>query len=153
PIKDGRIGQLTSPGSTPPHAAAELIAAGGGLVMPGLVNAHTHSPENLARGCAERARLPEWMGAVWPRLDALPLGALRLAIEIGAAEMIRHGVTSVVDHFRQTPMSAPALTAAVETYAATGLRCTLAVMLRDAPAAGGLVGAPHVAAAPAAALQ
>jgi guanine deaminase len=93
------------------------------------------------------------MGTVWPRLDALPLDVVRLAIEIGAAEMIRHGVTAVVDHFRQTPMSAPALSAAVETYAATGLRCTLAVMLRDVPAAGGLVGAPHVAAAPAAVEQ
>ena len=104
-------------------------------------------------GRAERARLPEWMAAVWPTLDALPIDAVRLAIEIGAAEMIRHGVTSIVDHFRQTPMSARVLTAAVEAYAAIGIRCTLAIMLRDAASAEGLVGAPHVAAAPSAADQ
>ena len=152
-IKDGRIMRLAPPASVPRHAAAEVIAADGGLAMPGLVNAHTHSPENLARGRAERARLPEWMQAVWPALDALPVHTVRLAIEIGAAEMIRHGVTSIVDHFRQTPMSAPVLTAAVETYAAIGIRCTLAVMLRDTPGASGLVGATHVAAAPSAADQ
>jgi cytosine/adenosine deaminase-related metal-dependent hydrolase len=33
--------------------------------MPGLVNAHTHSPENLARGRSERTRLPEWREAIW----------------------------------------------------------------------------------------
>jgi 5-methylthioadenosine/S-adenosylhomocysteine deaminase len=151
-ITDGRV-RLASPASVPRHAASELIAASGGLVMPGLVNAHTHSPENLARGRAERARLPEWMGAVWPALDSLSPDIVRLAIEVGAAEMIRHGVTSVVDHFRQTPMSAQVLTSAVEAYAAIGIRCTLAVMLRDAAAVGGLVGAPHVTVAPSAADQ
>ena len=152
-IKDGRIVRLAPPATVPTDAAGELIAAEGALVMPGLVNAHTHSPENLARGRAERARLSEWMQAVWPALDALSPHALRLAIEIGAAEMIRHGVTSLVDHFRQTPMSERALTAAIEAYAATGMRCTLAVMLRDATGAGPLPGAPHVAAAPSAAEQ
>jgi guanine deaminase len=152
-IKDGRIVALALPGSVAREGTNELIAAAGGLVMPGLVNAHTHSPENLARGRAERARLREWMEAVWPALDTLPAEDVRLAIEIGAAEMIRHGVTSILDHFRQTPMSAHVLRAAVEAYAATGIRCTLAVMLRDAADAGGLVGAPHVAHAPSAADQ
>jgi 5-methylthioadenosine/S-adenosylhomocysteine deaminase len=92
-IKDGRIVRLAIPASVSRHCASELIAADGGLAMPGLVNAHTHSPENLARGRAERARLPEWMAAVWPALDSLPTDVVRLAIEIGSAEMIRHGVT------------------------------------------------------------
>jgi 5-methylthioadenosine/S-adenosylhomocysteine deaminase len=152
-IRDGRIVRLAPPASIPRHCASELILADGSLAMPGLVNAHTHSPENLARGRAERARFPEWMASVWPALDSLPTDVLRLAIEIGAAEMIRHGVTSMVDHFRQTPMSEPVLTSAIEAYAAIGIRCTLAVMLRDAASAGGLVGAAHVAAAPCAADQ
>jgi guanine deaminase len=152
-IRGGHITELRVPGSTPRHLASEVIAAGCGLAMPGLVNAHTHSPENLARGRAEHARLTEWMEAVWPALDELAPHDLRLAIEIGAAEMIRHGVTSVVDHFRQTPISEKGLSIAVETYATTGLRCTLAVMLRDAAGSGGLVGAAHVASAPSAAEQ
>ena len=59
-----------------------------GWSVPGLVNAHTHSPENLARGRSERTRLPEWREAIWPALDALAADRLTIAIEVGAAEMI-----------------------------------------------------------------
>jgi 5-methylthioadenosine/S-adenosylhomocysteine deaminase len=122
--------------------------------MPGLVNAHTHSPENLARGRSERTRLPEWREAIWPALDALSADHLKIAIEIGAAEMIRRGVTSVVDHFRQTPMRADAIEAAIDTYAAIGLRTTLAVMLRDGGhASSAPPGAAHVKTVPGAGEQ
>jgi 5-methylthioadenosine/S-adenosylhomocysteine deaminase len=57
-IEDGRIADLTPP-HTVSRAAIDSIDASSGLVMPGLVNAHTHSPENLARGRSERTRLPE----------------------------------------------------------------------------------------------
>jgi 5-methylthioadenosine/S-adenosylhomocysteine deaminase len=148
-IDDGRIVDLAGPRTVPPASAADRIDAASGLVLPGLVNAHTHSPENLARGRAERARLAEWRAEIWPALDALGADDLRLAIEIGAAEMIRHGVTGVVDHFRQTPMRADAVDAAVDAYTATGLRATLAVMLRDGgDRSGALPGAAHVKVVP-----
>src|SRR6266545_5746580 len=101
-IDDGRIAELAPPRTVSPASASDSIGASSGLVMPGLVNAHTHSPENLARGRAERARLPEWREAIWPALDALSAEHLKIAIEVGAAEMIRRGITGVVDHFRQT---------------------------------------------------
>src|SRR5262249_13767266 len=108
------------------------------------------SPENLARGRCERVRLSEWRDAIWPSLDALGADDLKLAIAIGAAEMIRGGVTGVVDHFRQTPMRADAIEAAVDAYAAIGLRTTLAVMLRDGGDRSGLSGAAHVTNVPSA---
>jgi guanine deaminase len=145
-IRDGRIAALLPASTTSRADAAETIDAASGLVMPGLVNAHAHSPENLARGRAERARLSAWRDAIWPDIDALTPDLLTLAIEIGAAEMIRCGVTSVVDHFRQTPMRDDALRAAIDAYAATGLRGTIAVMLRDGQSgAAAPMGAPHVA--------
>jgi len=153
-LASGRIARIAAAGSLRGQGAAETIDAAGAVVMPGLVNAHTHSPENIARGRAANARLSAWLTAVWSDLDALPLDRLRLAIELGAAEMIRHGVTAVVDHFRQTPMTEAALYTAVETYEGTGLRTTIAVMLRDAvDASGGLVGASHAGAVPSAAEQ
>jgi cytosine/adenosine deaminase-related metal-dependent hydrolase len=153
-ISGGRITAMPAPSSGLRIDAGETIDACDGLVMPGLVNAHTHSPENLARGTADCVRLSQWLDAVWPRIDTLAPDRVRLAVELGAAEMIRRGVTSVVDHFRQTPMRPDALQAAVAAYTATGLRTTLAVMLRDGRSPGGaLVGAPHVAAAPDAAQQ
>lgn len=148
-LDGGRIAALFSASMAAKTGGATFIDAGGGLVMPGLVNAHTHSPENLARGRSERSRLPEWLGAVWPAIDALTPAQATLAIELGAAEMIRSGVTAVVDHFRQTPMREDVLRAAVAAYTATGLRSTIAVMLRDGRSPSGrLTGAPHVTAAP-----
>jgi len=150
-IDGGRIVELSPPRSLPPTSAVDRIDAGSGLVLPGLVNAHTHSPENLARGRCERARLAEWRDAIWPSLDALGADDLKLAIEIGAAEMIRGGVTGVVDHFRQTPMRADAIEAAIDAYAAIGLCTTLAVMLRDGgDRTGALPGAAHVKKVPSA---
>src|SRR5439155_3107076 len=70
-IDDGRIVDLSPPRSVPPASAADCIDTGSALVLPGLVNAHTHSPEDLARGRCERARLAEWRAAIWPPLDAL----------------------------------------------------------------------------------
>jgi len=153
-IDDGRIAELAPPRTISRASAVDTIDASSGLVMPGLVNAHTHSPENLARGRSERARLPEWREAIWPALDALAADHLKVAIEAGAAEMIRCGVTSVVDHFRQTPMRDDAIETAIDTYAKIGLRTTLAVMLRDGGnAIGALPGAAHVKAVPSAAEQ
>jgi 5-methylthioadenosine/S-adenosylhomocysteine deaminase len=153
-INDGRIAELAPPRTVSPADAVDSIDASSGLVMPGLVNAHTHSPENLARGRSERTRLPEWREAIWPALDALAVDRLTIAIEVGAAEMIRRGVTSVVDHFRQTPMRDDAIAAAIDAYGAIGLRTTLAVMLRDGGNRNGaLPGAPHVKAVPSAGEQ
>jgi 5-methylthioadenosine/S-adenosylhomocysteine deaminase len=85
-IDEGRVADLAPPRTVSRASAVDSIDASFGLVMPGLVNAHTHSPENLARGRSERARLPEWREAIWPALDALTADHLKIAIEVGAAD-------------------------------------------------------------------
>ena len=52
-IKGGRIAQIASlpPGDIP--AATEVIDARGGIVLPGLINTHTHLPMSLFRGLAD----------------------------------------------------------------------------------------------------
>jgi guanine deaminase len=61
----------------------------------------------------------------------------------GAAQMLKRGVTAVVDHFRQTPMSLDALDSAHAAYDCTGMRVIIAVMLRDrVDSDGQLIGAP-----------
>ncbi len=101
------------------------------ILMPGLCNAHTHSTETLARGLADAAPFTTWIEAVWRRLDALDPDALAIGVQLAAAEMLHGGVTSVVDHFRQTPARADAINAAAQTWIGTGMRATLAIMLRD----------------------
>ncbi len=101
------------------------------IVLPGFLNAHTHSPENLARGVVDRVRYESWFDAIWPTLDALNASQIRLAILLGCAEMLRSGTTAVIDHFRQTPLSPDAVETAVAAYRESGMRCGLALMLRD----------------------
>ena len=157
-IAGGRVRALVPRGAcsmsaTPPGGRTRLDACGC-IVMPGLVNAHTHSPEMLARGRAERARFGDWMAAVWADLDTLSPERARLAVLLGAAEMIATGVTGVVDHLRRFPMTEAVLEAVVNAYADTGMVACVPVMLRDAADANGrMVDAPHLSALPSAERQ
>lgn len=101
------------------------------LLTPGLCNGHTHSPETLARGRADCSTLNGWLESVWSEMDQLDDESVRLGILLGAAEMLHGGVTSVVDHFRQTPMLRPSVDAAASAWLETGMRATLALMVRD----------------------
>jgi 5-methylthioadenosine/S-adenosylhomocysteine deaminase len=82
-------------------APAETVDCRGRVVMPGLVNAHTHAPMTLLRGLADDLRLDVWlMGYMMPverefvRPDFVALGT-RLA----CAEMIRSGTTCFADMY------------------------------------------------------
>jgi 5-methylthioadenosine/S-adenosylhomocysteine deaminase len=87
-------------------AAAETVDCHGRVVMPGLVNAHTHAPMTLLRGLADDLRLDVWlMGYMMPverefvRPDFVALGT-----KLACAEMIRSGTTCFADmyYFEET---------------------------------------------------
>jgi cytosine/adenosine deaminase-related metal-dependent hydrolase len=141
-VENGTVVKVAPSGTIEP-AGAQRLDASGCLVLPGLTNAHTHSPENLAAGFCDGLQVDAWRDAVWARLDHLSDEEIRLAVSIGAAQSIRCGVTAIVDHFRQTPMSIEAVESACAAYESTGLRVMLAVMLRDRVGSrGNLIGAP-----------
>ena len=83
------------------HEARETIDCQGRVVMPGLVNAHTHAPMTLLRGLADDLRLDVWlMGYMMPverefvRPDFVTLGT-----QLACAEMIRSGTTCFADMY------------------------------------------------------
>src|SRR5947208_3698483 len=83
------------------YAAADTIDCRGRVVMPGLVNAHTHVPMTLLRGLADDLRLDVWlMGYMMPveRAFVSP-DFVRLGTRLGCAEMIRSGVTCFADMY------------------------------------------------------
>lgn len=107
----------------------ETIDCRGRVVLPGLVNAHTHAPMSLLRGLADDLRLDVWlMGYMMPverefvRPDFVALGT-RLA----CAEMIRSGTTCFADmyYFEET---------VAEAAAAAGLRALCAQTVLKFPA-------------------
>jgi 5-methylthioadenosine/S-adenosylhomocysteine deaminase len=81
--------------------ASETIDCKGNILMPGLVNAHTHVPMTLLRGIADDLRLDVWLqGYMWPveREFASP-EFVRLGTSIACAELIRSGVTTFNDMY------------------------------------------------------
>ena len=89
--------------SLAPVAGEEVLDLEGALVLPGLVNAHTHLYSALARGMPGPAEPPgsfvEILEKVWWRLDrALDEESVYLSGLVGAIEAARRGTTVLFDH-------------------------------------------------------
>jgi len=86
---------------TQAYEAAEVLGSEQGLIIPGLINTHTHMPMSLLRGLADDLRLDVWLyGYILPvekqfvNPEFCYLGSL-----LSAAEMIRSGVTCFADMY------------------------------------------------------
>ncbi|MGW2226936.1 amidohydrolase [Streptomyces formicae] len=82
------------------YEAAEEIDAHGCLVLPGLINTHTHLAMNLMRGIADDVTLQGFLERVVPREAAiLSPGTVATAMRAAIAESVRGGVTTALDMF------------------------------------------------------
>ena len=92
--------------------ARETVDCRGRVVMPGLVNAHTHAAMVLLRGLADDLRLDVWlMGYMMPvEREFVSPDFVRLGTRLGCAEMIRSGITCFADmyYFEETVAEATA---------------------------------------------
>lgn len=81
--------------------AAVVEDCRGKVLMPGLVNAHTHVPMTLLRGLADDLRLDVWlMGYMMPvEREFVSPDFVRLGTRLACAEMIRSGVTAFADMY------------------------------------------------------
>jgi 5-methylthioadenosine/S-adenosylhomocysteine deaminase len=107
--------------------AGEAIDATGMILMPGLVNAHYHSYSTLLKGTENSLPLEPWALYTVAYGRALGAEAIRLAVLLGAAEMIRNGVTACLDHFPHTRWADAALAA----HGASGMRVAFAPFMHD----------------------
>jgi 5-methylthioadenosine/S-adenosylhomocysteine deaminase len=82
-------------------SAAQVVDCGGKVLMPGLVNAHTHLPMTLMRGLADDLRLDVWLqGYIWPvEREFVSPDFVRLGAQLACAELIRTGVTCFADMY------------------------------------------------------
>jgi len=83
------------------RASSKIIDARGKILMPGLINTHAHCGDTLFRGLVEDLPLEQWLQTVW-KAEAAILGnadTCRLGVELGFAELLLGGVTSVMDMF------------------------------------------------------
>lgn len=95
-VRDGRICEVTR-GSWPGTAVAELDA-GDAYVLPGFVQAHVHVVQSLLRHQADGLELLDWLRRrTWPYEAALDGDGVEAAAELGIAELLSGGTTTVLD--------------------------------------------------------
>lgn len=117
------------------HPGARVIDAGGGLVLPGLVNLHHHFYSSLARGLdpgREMENFGEILDGLWWRLDrALDRDTVRLSAELALADCVRWGVTTVFDHHASPAVIAGSLDLIAGAVERAGLSAVLCYEITD----------------------
>jgi 5-methylthioadenosine/S-adenosylhomocysteine deaminase len=114
---------------TPHGRDYTIVDCVGCIVMPGLVQAHVHTCQTLARGRADDMELLDWLRTVvWPYEAALDEAATTASAELGMAELLLGGTTAILD--MATVHHTDAVFAAAQR---SGIRATIGKAMMDAP--------------------
>lgn len=80
--------------------AEETVDCGNSVILPGLINSHTHVPMTLMRGVADDLPLLEWLhNYMFPIESGLTKELVELGARLGCAEMIASGTTAIFDGY------------------------------------------------------
>lgn len=124
-ISGNRILCLGSADTIKPEGT--IVDMGGRLIMPGLINTHTHSHSSLFKNQADDLRLMDWLNkAMWPMEAHLNAERAKAATALSCMEYISSGITTYADQFYFAD-------AIAETASQTGLRCVLAATVFTKP--------------------
>jgi cytosine/adenosine deaminase-related metal-dependent hydrolase len=129
-------GRIVAVGLAPAPEGVEVIDAAGMLVMPGLVNAHFHSPVNHMKGRLPSLPLELFMLYESPSLEILRPSPREAYVRtlLACMEMLRSGVTAVQDDAFFVPHPEPAIIDAVaQAYEDSGIRARLALDQSNLP--------------------
>ena len=127
-IDGDTIRDIRAPG-LPALDAAEIDARDR-LLMPGLVNSHTHGHGNLSKALGDRWTLELMHNSLAAMTGRRTPEDKYLAVKIGAAEMIRKGCTAAYDlPFEFPGPTAEGIEAAGRAYADVGMRAVIAPMV------------------------
>lgn len=97
-VTDGKISYLAK--EAPQEQPKQIINGEGMVLMPGLINCHTHLPMSPLRGYADDVDLATWLNDyIFPREDRLDGRCVKAATLLSIAECLRFGTTSVSDMY------------------------------------------------------
>ena len=117
--------EITAVGPPPERPTGEVVDLRGCVLLPGLVNTHTHTPMWVFRGLTEDVPRGEWLtGRLLPLERRLGPDDLRRSALAGCLELIGNGVTTIADRYGHMD----AVATAVE---ASGLRAVVGHSLFD----------------------
>ena len=132
-VADGRIAAIEAAEGPPPFAGPyETLTFENALILPGLVNSHSHSASALLRGTAPGAPLDLYVMEAMSRRSRRSMQQVRASVLLHAIEMLKHGITGVVDHFRGGPVpTVEAVSTVFQAYEDVGMRAIVAPMFED----------------------
>ena len=97
-VTDGKISYLSR--KAPQEQPKKIINGEGMVLMPGLINCHTHLAMSPLRGYADDVELSTWLNDyIFPREDRLDGRCVKAATLLSLAECLRFGTTSVSDMY------------------------------------------------------
>lgn len=130
-VRDGRIVALAPTADIHArYAAREVVSRPDGVLIPGLINIHTHNPMTLLRGVADDLPLRTWLTEhIWPIEGAL-MGPeyVHDGTELAVAEMLRGGTTCCNENYFFPDVAAA-------TYRRLGFRATVGLPVIQFPTA------------------
>lgn len=122
-VRGGRIVEIPSDRVS----ATTVIDATGALVLPGFVQAHVHLCQTLFRGLADDMDVVDWLRErIWPLEQAHDHASLRASAELGIAELLLGGTTTVL-----SMESIHHTDASFEAAAMLGIRARIGSALMD----------------------
>lgn len=125
-VRDDTISHIET-GKPDSIKAVKVIDAKGGLILPGLVNAHTHAAMSLFRGLADDLPLMEWLNHyIFPAESKMDAEFVYTGTLLALAEMIMSGTTTFCDMYLFEDEVAKAAQKA-------GVRCLVGEVLYDFP--------------------
>lgn len=131
-VVDGRIAAIDAAG-TAPLGATEVIDGRDRLLLPGLINAHTHSPLNILKGTGDVLSHPAFMWRNQADTAGRAPEEIRLSALFGCIEHLLNGTTSVIDHFPEQGFDIDCVEAVVDAYRISGMRAVIALRIFDEP--------------------
>lgn len=97
-VTNGKISYIST--QAPQEPANRVIDGRGMVLMPGLINCHTHIPMTPLRGYGDDHNLSDWLNNyIFPKEDLWDARAIRAATLLGLAECLRFGTTSISDMY------------------------------------------------------
>lgn len=110
----------------------DFLDCTGQILVPGLINAHTHSGCNLVRSWTDRWTLELQLSGGAALRGSPPVEDKYTAALLGASEMISRGCTACYDLFYEFPIpTVEGVLAVAKAYAESGMRAVIAPMIAD----------------------
>jgi 5-methylthioadenosine/S-adenosylhomocysteine deaminase len=126
-IRGSHIAAVGASAAVGTGSARKVIDAGGGIIMPGLVNTHTHAAMTLFRGLADDVPLMSWLNDyIFPAEAGLDQRSVYWGALLACAEMILSGTTTFCDMY----LFEDAVAQAART---AGMRAVVGEVLFDFP--------------------